>query len=463
MKVNAAFVHYGIAIAGLKGISLLMLPIVTRFLAPESYGMLNFLVSIGAMLSIFLGFGMAEVIFRFAVKLPNEMLDSFIASSIKFTFLVSCVFLLCAIVGADIWLALMPLPIEKSYFCLLMFNLALTTLQAIYLTRYRVLQQSKPYMCVALAQGVVQALLTYTLLLNDYGILGVLISGCVTSFIITLVLVIYHRALLLMKREPLTGEHIRYGGFIALSALCLYGLGGAENWFIASYLGSSQLAYYFIATQFSLALSLAFEPFRLWWFPIRFKRYFENTELAASGAVTGCFIITMLALAMMIFAPYLISWLLPQSYHNSSQYIGLLCILLVIKSYAELLNLGCYLDKNAQYVPLINGICATVAILIIAFLTPSQGISGVFAGLFVGHTLRFLAFYIISQRIAPLKYHLGTVLFGFGLLLLQIGIVGNAIWLNVILLIVALLLSFKYAIKCGAIKPNKLGGKYGYS
>ena len=65
MKINAPVIHYALAIAGLKGISLLMLPIVTRFLSPESYGELNFLVSIGAMLSIFLGFGMAEMMFQF--------------------------------------------------------------------------------------------------------------------------------------------------------------------------------------------------------------------------------------------------------------------------------------------------------------------------------------------------------------------------------------------------------------
>lgn len=87
MKVNTPFIHYTLAIAGLKGISLLMLPIVTRFLSPESYGTLNFLVSIGAMLSIFLGFGMAEMLFQFTAKIPCSQLESLIVRGIKFTFL----------------------------------------------------------------------------------------------------------------------------------------------------------------------------------------------------------------------------------------------------------------------------------------------------------------------------------------------------------------------------------------
>lgn len=357
MKVNTPFIHYTLAIAGLKGISLLMLPIVTRFLSPESYGTLNFLVSIGAMLSIFLGFGMAEMLFQFTAKIPCSQQESLIARGIKFTFFVSGVFWLIAVLAADVWLSILSITIEKHHFIVLMTNLALSTVQAIYLTRYRILQQSKPYMLVALCQGAAQAVLTYLLLSFNFGIFGVLLSGCITIFVVTSSLVVLHSQLLLIKAPLPSREHLRYGPYIALSALFLYGLGGAENWFIVATLGETQLAYYFIATQFSLALSLEFEPFRLWWFPLRFKRFYANPELAARGAVMGCFIITLLALCMMVFAPFIIQWLRPSNYHASSEYIAILCVILVIKTYAELLNLGCYLDQNTACVPLINGVC----------------------------------------------------------------------------------------------------------
>ncbi|WP_372765757.1 lipopolysaccharide biosynthesis protein [Pseudoalteromonas sp.] len=443
MKINTSFVHYALAIACLKGISLLMLPIVTRFLPPDSYGVLNFLVSVAAMLSIILGFGMAEMMFQFTAKIAASALDSFIAQCVKFTMCVSCLFLLIAIAAADIWLALLPLKVEASHFILLMINLAVSSVLAIYLTRYRILQQSKPYMLVALCQGVLQACFTYILLSFNFGIFGVLLSGCLVTTMVTISLVLVHRRLLFCKEPFLSRKHFRYGSHIALSALFLYGLGGAENWFIASALGPSQLAFYFIATQFSLALSLAFEPFRLWWFPVRFKRFESNPELAAKGAVMGCFIITLLALFMMIFAPFMMTWLLPSHYHGSADYIAILCLILVIKTYAELLNLGCYLDKYTGYVPLINGVCAVIALVSIARTTTFYGINGVFFGLLLAHTLRFLAFYLISQRIARLRYQFTTLAVVFSLLVLHL-VLAESIWLNIGLLTLSVLFAIKF-------------------
>lgn len=459
MKVNTSFIHYALAIAGLKGISLLMLPIVTRFLPPETYGTLNFLVSIGAMLSIFLGFGMAEMLFQFTAKIEPSELESFIARGIKFTFLASGVFLALSILAADIWLSLLPITIEKHHFIVLMTNLALSTVQAIYLTRYRILQQSKPYMLVALCQGATQAVLTYVLLSFNLGIFGVLLSGCITTFVVTSSLVVLHSHLLLIKAPFLSREYLRYGAYISLSALFLYGLGGAENWFIVGTLGESQLAYYFIATQFSLALSLAFEPFRLWWFPLRFKRLYANPELAARGAVMGCFIITLLALCMMIFAPFIIQWLLPSNYHASSDYIAILCVILVIKTYSELLNLGCYLDKYSGCVPLINGVSAVIALVSIAYATPNWGINGVFAGLLLAHTLRFFTFYLISQRIAHLPYQLSFVVVAFSLVILQL-VLSKSIWVDALLFGLAVVCAVKVFF---SHQLKKAGGKYEYS
>lgn len=313
-------------------------------------------------------------------------------------------------------------------------------------------------MLVALCQGAAQAVLTYLLLSFNFGIFGVLLSGCITIFVVTSSLVVLHSQLLLIKAPLLSREHLRYGAYIALSALFLYGLGGAENWFIVATLGETQLAYYFIATQFSLALSLAFEPFRLWWFPLRFKRFYANPELAARGAVMGCFIITLLALCMMVFAPFIIQWLLPSNYHASSEYIAILCVILVIKTYAELLNLGCYLDQNTACVPLINGVCALIALVSIAFTTSILGINGVFAGLLLAHTLRFLAFYLISQHIAYLPYQLSFVLVAFSLVLMQL-VLAESVWQNTVLLGLAALCAVKVLFTQQLIKT---GGKYEY-
>ena len=464
MKVSAGFIHYAVSIIALKGISLLMLPVITRFLSLAEYGALNFLVSISAMLSIVLTFGLAEVMFRFSPKLKKSAMDVFIASCIKVTCLIACVFYLTCLLSASFWLSLLPMEVPLSHFLLLMASLSLSTIQAIYLTRYRLLQDSKSYMYVAVAQGALQAATTYLLLMFGLNVFGVLLSGVVTTAFVTLLLMMRHRRLLAIPFGGLGFDHIRYGGFIAVSALSLYALGGAENWFIVDALGAEQLALYFIAAQFSLGVSMLFEPFRLWWFPIRFKRYFESPELAAKGATQGCFIVSVLAVVMMILAPTIINALLSESYQVSASFIPVLCLILVVKTFSELLNLGCYLDPKATYVPVINGVCAVIALATVAFGAHRYGINGVFAGLLLAHTLRFIAFFTISQSLARLHYQYSVLLIAAGLPVIYCWYGSLPLWGDALLIVCAAWSGKRVFInRKQTEKQSEVGAGYEYS
>ena len=56
---------YGLSIFLMKGIALIMLPVYTNFLAPAEYGRLEVLVVFSNLISIFLGFGLVEALYRF--------------------------------------------------------------------------------------------------------------------------------------------------------------------------------------------------------------------------------------------------------------------------------------------------------------------------------------------------------------------------------------------------------------
>lgn len=404
MKINKNILYYAIAIGALKGVSLLMLPIITRYLPPEQYGTLNFLVSISAMLSIFIGFGLAEVLFRFTAKQTCEQADILVGQCLKVSCVIAILFWCIALLSAPWVLSLLPVYVSILDFVLLITNLSLSVILANFLTRYRIHQNAKSYMFTAVFQGVLQASLTLLFLALNLGITGVLLSGMLASLVLTLLLTIKHCSLFVLQGFWLKPIHFKYGFSVALSALFLYGLGGAENWIIISKLGPEKLAQYFIACQFVLAVSLCFEPFRMWWFPIRFKRYYQKAVLAAQGAQLGCYVICLLAFTMMLLGPYLIEFFLPKSYHASSEYIPLLCCILVLKTFSELLNLGCYLEKTARTVPIINGICAVIAIVSVWWLIDLFSIDGVFYGLVIAHICRLLAFYVLSQQKVSLVY-----------------------------------------------------------
>ena len=283
IKINAEILHYALSVVFLKGISLLMLPIVTHFLPPDDYGTLNFLVSIVAMLSIVLSFGLAEVIFRFGPEHCKEGALTFIHASIRMSAHIAILFAVIAIVTTPIWLMLIPVSVQAWDLVLLFINLAFCVVIGQFLAMYRFQKRSTTYLKVALSQGVIHSLLTLTFLNLGWSISGVLLSGALASFVVTLFLVIPNHKIWRSRHQGITSTHLKYASFITLASLYLYALGGVENWFIVGVFGPEQLALYFIATQFALALSLSFEPFRMWWYPKRFSQFLDSANRAPKG------------------------------------------------------------------------------------------------------------------------------------------------------------------------------------
>jgi O-antigen/teichoic acid export membrane protein len=420
--------HYALATFCLKGIGLIMLPVVTHFLPPAEYGLLNFLVSIVAMLSIVLSFGFAEVLFRFTPEMPAAKIPGFINACLRLSVVIAVLFFSITMLFLDIIVGVLPVKVEHIDLALLFFNLSISLILGIFLTAFRLQKKSRKYLITALTQGVTQAVLTAVFLMLGWSVTGVLLSGVIAVTTVTVLLLLRHLEVWTQKTEKITLVHVKYASLITLSALFLYALSGAENWFIAGILGTEQLTVYFVAAQFSLVLSVMFEPFRMWWFPQRFERYFASAHFAAKGAVTGCIVICLLASGMMVFGPTVIRTLLPSAYSISADYLPILCVILVIKTFTELLNLGCYLETTAKYVPLINGLAAILALFLIAIGTQYFGIYGVFSALGTVHIIRFIMFYFTSQRLATIPYNLAILCAAFSMIIVQFILLYISIW-----------------------------------
>ena len=67
-----AMLYYAGGLLLMKGISLLMLPVLTHLLAPREYGQLEVLLTIINLGSLILGFGLVDALYRFAGMAADE-------------------------------------------------------------------------------------------------------------------------------------------------------------------------------------------------------------------------------------------------------------------------------------------------------------------------------------------------------------------------------------------------------
>ncbi|KMT66530.1 lipopolysaccharide biosynthesis protein [Catenovulum maritimum] len=422
---------YFIAIASAKLVSIFMMPIVTDYLTPAEYGQLNLLVSFIAIAGLVLSMGIADTIYRFSAGQGLRGKISCIRTCMFFCLITSSLFTIILFVFSNYIILFFPVEISQWQFKFILINLVASTWLSIPYCYFRLTNKAKHFAVFNICQVLLQASGTLLALYLGYGVSGVVLSGAVASLIICLAVFISYRRLFVVRAALPSANMFKYMLAISVSSIFVYGLNGAENWVIATYLGAEALAGYFIAVQFALALSFSFEPFRMWWFARRFAVLKNKPQMAADCPVIGIQIVILLSILMAVLGPKLIQLLLPEDYHDAGIYLPLLCLAFILRSHSDLFNLGCFVKNNAKTVPLINAISASFFIIFSIVWVEELKVWAILIGVNLAYFIRSLLFYKLSQKKVWLNYARPVLVLN---------------WLSIGLIILSLLSSSQYQV-----------------
>jgi len=395
---------YGFGIFVLKGLGFIMMPIVTRILTQVEYGELNFLVSIASMMSLFLTLGLGDVLFRFASSQVKEDNAAVMRQCFRLSLLCAAIFLGLTLPLSGLIMTWLPISLRLFDLQLLLISLSLSSLLTVPYCYFRMTHRALPFMCFSIAQGGLQTTLSIVFLLSGYGVTGMMLSSAISSSSIAIGVLIYFRRHLQGRRASFSIQHYRYIVFIVFSGIFVYGLNGAENWLVVIHLGKQQLAIFFAAGQFGLMISVAFEPFRMWWYARRFKIHDLDPTRGAKYAILGVQIGMLLAGSMLFMAPILMDVMLPDSYRDSVSLIPWMCLIMALRFHSELLNIGCFLKQSAKWTSIIDGVCALHMVVIGYWAVGEFGITGLLLTMVLTVFVRGVLFYVISQRLVYLSY-----------------------------------------------------------
>ncbi|OEE65959.1 lipopolysaccharide biosynthesis protein [Enterovibrio norvegicus FF-33] len=399
--------YYAIGIIMMKGISLLMLPYLTHKLSLVEYGSLESLILLADIGTILFSFGIVDAMYRYVGtsegKRRQQLVSNCFTLSVIICFIGSGVILL-----VTPWLlTLMPVEFAWYQIALLLIPTMLDGVIAIPLTLMRMNALAKRFCYLNVIKAFVQATLTVVLLELGYGLDAVLISGAISSLLLTLCLVGYQRGQMgKIGHLADSKQLLSFGVPVLIGAVSIYLVQGADRWFLAHGVGIEELAVYAVATKFTLILGLLMQPYALWWFPTRIPMLQnpDGKQQCADKAILGTNLGIMLGTLLILTAPMAIQWLLPEVYADASVVLVFLLLIAMIKNAGDYMNLGCYCGDSSQAQMWIQAGCALFALIGYSVLTPQWGVLGIVAVLFSAHSLRLIFFYVISQRKQPLPY-----------------------------------------------------------
>jgi len=409
---------YGLGIFLMKGISLIMLPVYTSYLSTTDYGRLEMLVVFSNVVSIFLGFGLVEALCRFVGLADGNKQKKRHAGECLLIALVIAIsaYIVFHFFAKDI-ITFLPGETSEHELYLLGIALAVGGLINIPLAWLRITSRAFLFFKITMLKVILQVLLTFYWLSSGLGVSSILAAGAVSAIVVAIILcTIQIRETGIAFSQENLKTIVKYSSPIFIGGIATFALSGMDRWILAESFGVKEIAAYAIAIKFALVPTLLIQPFTLWWFPKRFSVLKENNgiEVNAHFAMIGAIISVLICGVLGFVGPFLIQQLTPIEYHGAIKILPWLLLCTLLKMLADLLNLGCFVEKNSQTQMNINLATCGFGALFLVLLVPPFMVVGALISLLIANSIRMALFYYLSQQKVYLPYQFGYLVSALG-------------------------------------------------
>lgn len=431
---------YGGGQALAKAVNLLLVPVLTRVLLPQQFGVSELVVAYSQSILLVLVFGMDGALVRFLYEQPDHASRvRMVSSSLAFRLATGVAAALVLTAAADA-LAEHALGgvVYAKYVRIGALTLPFTLLTLFWSDVLRVTFQPAKFAALQIVQTAAIAGVTLHLVLaRDMGVAGVLygrLAGDVLAALLGTVLG-RHSLTLAWDRRLLTGM-LRYGAPLVPVAFAYGVIGFADRYALQHAASLDAVGVYGVAMRFFALVTMGVSAFQLAFMPFAFAKVREPGAPAVIVRIASLFVAagSFGALAAGLFASEGVRLLAGAGYEGAARPALWLGFAAVAQGAYYVAALGVSLALRNPLLGLTAGASAVAAVLANAVLVPRFGVEGAAIATCIGYTLSAALTYAVSQRHWPLPYRplrLAAVFVSaivIGLLTLQVAPAGAAGW-----------------------------------
>jgi O-antigen/teichoic acid export membrane protein len=401
-----------------KLIAVALLPLYTRHLTSDDYGLAEVMFAAVVSASIVIRFGLIEAVLRFYYR-EDERPREVVASSFSALFWLSTLAALVALPFAKpIGEALLdPHSGEVGQATELarisIAGLWVLTMSEFLLTLFRLEERARAYFVTTILNVIGTIALTIVLVVGaGEGPRGLLLGSYGAGAATVLVLIaLQWRSLSLRFDRALLRRMFRFGLPTMPAEVSLYALNFADRLIILRSAGAAEAGLYSLAVKFAQAVNVLVRGFQLAWPPLAYSiRDDGEARVFYARVVTlfvaGCaFVVT----GMWLFSRWFARVLATPEFFDSWEAVGLLSTAVTL--YALYLVLVVILGRTGR-----TGfnLPATLAALVVNIalnlaLVPPLGIVGAGIALVASYLVVLALMYVFTQRLFPVPYEWGRL------------------------------------------------------
>ena len=409
-RLTAESLIYGLGQVSGRAVQLLLVPILTRTLTRDVYGVADLVMAYAQFATLALVFGMDGALVRFLYQEPDgDARRRMISTSLQFRVAASVT---CALALALLAAPLTPLltgsEAYRKYVMIGALTLPFTLVGLFANDVLRVTFQPWKFIALNLTQTLVTGGVSLWLVLGrDLGVAGVLYGKLAgDAFAAAFGLVLMRHSLVPAFDRDVLSRMLRYGAPLVPASIAYGVVGSADRWFLQRSQGLAEVGVYAVAIKFFAVAMMGVSAFSLAFFPFAHARSADPgaPRLYARALDLYVAVASFAALGISLFASEALAFLVPAAYHGAARPAALLSFAAVAYGAYYVACLGLQFALRTAWLGWIAAGAALTAVAAHALLTPRWGSMGAATATWIGNVALAIATFVAAQAVHRLPY-----------------------------------------------------------
>ena len=402
---------YGIGTVVGQAVSFFLLPVYTRYLTPNDYGIMALVNATMEIIGMVVGLGINNAMSRFYFDFDTEEEKKKVISTVYIIgVLIGIVFFpvfyFCAgiiskfVLGSDQFTTLFLIA-----FAALLFGILVN----ICFDYMRIVAASTKYVTISLIRMfVIISLNIYFIAVVKTGVIGIFYSSLIGASMFSIPLSVdLLRKVGLGFSFTVAKEMIKYSFPLIFSNVFRVIVNESDKYFINYFFSPFETGIFSLAQKVGSSIHvLITSPFLQTYLPRRFELMKRDNakSIYADISLSYLLIISTVGLALSIFSPEIIHIMTTSQYFEASKYIPFIVLSLIIFGMKYHFQIGIMIEKRTKFIAYINGVSCIVNVALNWILIRTYGIWGAIIAINISYAVITILDYFISQRMYPIRY-----------------------------------------------------------
>jgi O-antigen/teichoic acid export membrane protein len=401
---------YGLGDVATSLISLLLLPIYTRYLSPSDYGVIAMLLTVEAVVKVLFRWGVDTAFMRLYYDCPDQAARQRLASTLFFFLLAVNGAILAAAVFVSGALSRQLFGTAEQA-VLIALVLANTFVAGFFFIPFQVLrigEQPKQFIALVFARSAGTLLARLALVIGaGMGVLGIVLADIIITVLFTIVLSRWFAPLIRPVFSPtILADAVAFGLPRIPHSLAHHVMGLADRYFLNAFGTLRDVGLYSIGASFGLALKLFVSAFDSAWTPLYLGIMKEPDARQIISRLSTYAIGTLVCLVAgwCAIAPDVVRLATAPEFHDAARVTPWISLVAMFQGFYVIGSIGLIITKRTTLYPIATGIAALTSVAANVLLIPRYGLIGAAWATCLAYATLVVVTVGFSFRLYPIPY-----------------------------------------------------------